>query len=758
MKVFLCEKPSQAQDIAAVLGAGKSTQSTPGYIEIGDIAVTWCIGHLYEQASPEEYDPALKKWDLKQLPITPKSWQMKPRQNGKVGMQISAIRKLLKQADEVVIATDPDREGEVIGREVLDELIYRGPVSRLIFSALDPASIRKALAAIRPGRETESLYYAGLGRARADWLVGMNLTRAWTIVGQQSGARGVLSVGRVQTPTLNLVVQRDLAIENFVAREYYVVEAVCPASDADDSGMGYGKFRAVWTPDPEQLERYCDSEGRCLDFECAVDIASALSGSDGIVTASSRKPGKESPPLPFSLSQLQQFASSRWGYGAQQTLEIAQALYEKHKAISYPRTDTGYLPEDQHAEATVVCQALRQTFSAAGDRIIQVMDGADLSLKSPAWNDRKVTAHHGMIPTTQPARLDAMSGEERNVFMEIAFRYVLQFWPDHEYVATKLTIEVAGNTLKANGREPVKMGWKELTARKQNADSDSDATADEEEFGPVPFIPEGGQVLVSQADILEKKTKPPAPYTEGTLIKAMTNIASEVTDPEMKKLLREHDGIGTEATRAGIIQTLKEREFIETVEKKLRSTETGRGLIAALPDEVKDPSGTALMERKLAEVEAGTLSLDDYLEEQVRHVSGLVHAAREKQSAMPRRRSTSSGGSVPESRDEPESYGTCPECGKALRQKTGKYGLFIGCSGYPECSFIKRDGKRSADGKHNPGSRPGDRKPQAVVRNDVQCPECGKPMVERKSTKGSFYGCSRFPKCRGTRKVGSIPS
>ncbi|MYI68531.1 MAG: DNA topoisomerase III, partial [Boseongicola sp. SB0673_bin_14] len=219
---------------------------------------------------------------------------------------------MIKQADEVVIATDPDREGEVIGREVLDELIWRGPVSRLLLSALDPASIRKGLAAIRPGRETESLYYAGLGRARADWLVGMNLTRAWTIVGRKPGARGVLSVGRVQTPTLNLVVQRDLAIENFVARDYYVVEASCSSASSGGAGEEYRQFRATWIPDSEQLEKFCDSEGRCLDFGCAEAVASALSGATGRVASSERKPGRESPPLPFSLSKLQQLASGRW--------------------------------------------------------------------------------------------------------------------------------------------------------------------------------------------------------------------------------------------------------------------------------------------------------------------------------------------------------------------------------------------------------------------------------------------------------------
>lgn len=738
MKVFLCEKPSQAKDIAAVLGGGRNIQSRQGYLEIGDTAVTWCIGHLFEQLGPEGYDPSLKDWDLKRLPIIPDRWKLKPRP--KVGSQINAIRKLLRNASEVVIATDPDREGEVIGREVLNEMNFRGPVNRLLLSALDPASVRKGLSNIRPGRETESLYDSGLGRARADWLVGINLTRAWTIVGRQTGSRGVLSVGRVQTPTLALVVQRDLAIENFVATDYYVVEAACSAA----SGDVYSHFRATWVPDPDRLEKFCDSEGRCLDFECAVDVASALSGVAGKVTSSEKLPKREPPPLPYSLSQLQQLASSRYGYGAKQTLEIAQALYERHKAITYPRTDSGYLPEDQHAEAGTVLQGLGQTWSSSCEAIVDAMRDADLTLKSPAWNDAKVTAHHGMIPTTQAVSLSAMSDEERNLFMEISFRYLLQFWPDHQYESTRLTIDAAGHCLKATGRQPVVMGWKELTAKKSQSRSGDAEHDDEPGFSSVPFIPVAETVQISQADVLEKKTKPPAHYTEGTLIRAMTNIAQEVEDPDIRKLLRDHDGIGTEATRAGIIHMLQQRGYVETVKKKLRSTEMGRNLIAAVPMDVKDPASTALMERRLNEVETGKIALRDYLEEQARYVAGLVQAAKEGGSAIPRHRTAPQNDPASGVHDKSEALGVCPICGKPLLARRSKHGGFIGCAGYPECRFIKREAGR--------GSRDTGQKPKPILRDDVQCPECGKPMVERNTAKGPFLGCSSFPGCRGTRK------
>ena len=739
MKLYLCEKPSQAKDIAAMLGAGKSVLKRQGYLEIGDTSVTWCIGHLYEQSTPEEYDQSLKDWRMESLPIIPTAWKLKPRKQG--ASQIRAIRSLLKQASEVVIATDPDREGEVIAREVLDEMIYRGPVSRLLLSALDPASIRKGLAAVRPGRETESLYYAGLGRARADWLVGMSLSRAWTLAGRAGGMRGTLSIGRVQTPTLGLVVQRDLAIESFVPVDYWVVEAHCSATEGD----GIVQFGAVWSPNEKQKEQACDEEGRCTDLEFATDVASDLSGAAGTVTSSKKEPGSEPPPLPFSLSELQQLASRRWGYGAKQTLEIAQSLYEKHKAISYPRTDTGYLPEDQHAEAGSVLAALRESLASGGeidDRILNAMQGVDPARKSPAWNDRKVTAHHGMIPTSQPVSLDTLSEEERNVFLEICMRYALQFWPDHEFIRTSLVIVAAGHTLKASGRQPVVLGWKELFQKDEKDGEGTDGELEGEDHGPVPFLDVDTEVQVSQVDMLQKKTKPPQPYTEGTLIKAMTNVASEVRDPGIRKLLREHDGIGTEATRAEIIQTLKKREYIETVKRKLRSTDKGRQLIAAVPEEIRDPGTTALMEQKLSQVESGEMTLSAFLDSQALFVTRQVEQARRAASSASLSNTASTGSTGVARSDASEDLGDCPECGKALRRRRGKHGPFIGCSGYPECRYIqKKSGKGKPGGSDSTRSRP-------VVREDVKCPECGRPMVERKSARGPFLGCSGFPECR----------
>ena len=750
MRVILCEKPSQAQDIADVLADGRELKHRTGWFETDGVAVTWCIGHLYRQCNPEDYESSLKAWTIDTLPIVPNVWQLKPREGA--GRQIDAIRQLLGRATEIVIATDPDREGEVIGREVLDEMIWRGPVSRLLLSALDPASIRTALAQVRPGRETEALYYAGLGRSRADWIIGINLTRAWTLAGRQQGMKGVLSVGRVQTPTLNLVVSREEAIRSFVPTTFHVVEAICSPGNSGDSLI---QFRAVWNPGPEHLDKHCDSEGRCTDPEVAMSVAAELSGVPGKVVSADSEQKADSPPLPYSLSMLQQAASALWGYGAKQTAGIAQALYERHKAISYPRADTGYLPVNQFAAAGEIVDALQQAFQESDDNatvIPRAIAGADLKLKSRAWNDSRVTAHHGIIPTVQAPRIDSLTEEERNLYTEIATRFLLQFWPVHEFEQTRLEIEAGGYSLKASGRRTVVIGWKEITAREAQ-DTDDDSNDGQPGTGDcqIPWIPVGGDILVSQADLLRRKTRPPAPYTQGTLIRAMSNIASEVEDPETRKLLRDHDGIGTDATRADVIQVLLDRKYIRTVHGKLRSTAAGQQLIAALPVDIRDPGTTAIMEKKLSAIESGDLSLKAFIDSQVLFVTRQVELARHTVSRA--KASGSKASSPTTSRSgagtSQVDLGSCPECGKPLRKKMSKHGPFIGCSGYPGCRYIRKDGKPS--GSRSSGGSAG--KSGTVIHQVAKCPECGSAMVERRGAKGPFLGCASYPDCRGTRKI-----
>ncbi|MDR5904492.1 DNA topoisomerase III [Franzmannia qiaohouensis] len=618
MRLFLCEKPSQARDIARVIGAG---QRSEGFLKGEGCVVTWGFGHLLEQAPPEQYDPALKRWSLEALPILPSTWKVEIKKSGR--KQFGVVKKLLGQASEVVVATDADREGETIAREILDYCGYRGKVARLWLSALDDASIRKALADIRPGEATYPLYLAGLGRSRADWLVGMNLTRAYTVLAQRQGHQGVLSVGRVQTPALRLVVDRDREIANFVPQPFWEVVAHLQASG--------GTFQAKWQPSDASIQ---DAVGPCVSEEAARSLAQRATGQQGRVSHLETSRKKEAAPLVMDLSSLQQEASRRFGYGAQQVLDIAQALYEVHKATSYPRTDCRYLPESQREDAErIVTLLLRsdEALSALRQRL-------DTSRKSRVWNDSKITAHHGINPTAA-CDLTKLSDAERNVYDLIRRHYLAQFLPAHEYDRTDLRVDLEGEAFVASGRQVRVEGWRELFPRSAVGEEGEE----EREAFPLPSLSEGECCQAGQLEVLAKQTTPPKPFTEGTLVAAMKHAARFVKDERLKARLKETAGIGTEATRAGIIETLLKRGFIKRQKRALVSTPTGQQLIDALPTVITNPGMTALWEQALDDVAAGRLALQEFMGRQAGMVEKLVQHARESTVTMPQPKNKTPG-------------------------------------------------------------------------------------------------------------------
>ncbi|EDS7122104.1 DNA topoisomerase III [Salmonella enterica subsp. enterica] len=601
MKLFLCEKPSQGRDIAKVLGA---TQRGDGCLTGRDITVTWGFGHLLETESPEGYDEKYKKWNLVDLPIIPEQWKLVVKPATK--KQFTIIQKLLKKADSVVIATDADREGEMIAREILEACKFQGPVSRLWLSALDEASIRKALASLKPGEETESLYHAGLGRARADWLAGMNLTRMYTILGRKPGQKGVVfSVGRVQTPTLSLIVNRDREIANFISRDYWTLTVWLTGQNIP--------FQAQWLA-PEGV---CDEEGRCINEPALQRAAAGIrrAGQATVISAETKRI-KESAPLPFDLGTLQQVCSKKWGLGAQQVLDIAQSLYETHKATTYPRTDCGWLPLSMLAEAPQVFRAMQATVPALSPLLAQ----CNTQQKSRVWNDSKITAHHAIIPTMQPADLSKMSDDERRVYDLICRHYIAQFLPLHEADKTLVHLQCAEHMLVARGNVVVVSGWKILFSGDGQPDGDAQT---------LPPLAKNAVCPVSSADVKAQKTRPPERYTEGTLIAAMKNAAKFVTDERLKQRLKESAGLGTEATRAGIIETLLKRGYIKKEKRHLVSTDSATMLMAMLPAIVKDPGMTALWEQALDEVAAGKLPLALFLQKQSIWITRMVEQAQQ---------------------------------------------------------------------------------------------------------------------------------
>ncbi len=417
--------------------------------------------------------------------------------------------------------------------------------------------------------------------------------------------------------------------------------------------------------------------------------------------------------------------NTRWHCGAKQVLEIAQELYEKHKVISYPRSDSGYLPEDQFTEASKVIGGLRKSFGS--NEYMYLFDGLDMARKSRAWNDAKVTAHHGIVPTMQLVQINSLGEPERNIYRVIAERYLMQFLTDHEYESVKLKLDAGGVNLEASGKQTMIGGWKAL--------EQSEA---ERVDPPIPYLNEGETVAINHATVMDRQTKPPARYTEGTLIKGMTRIAAEVENPDIRAILREHDGIGTEATRAEIIQTLKNRGFIEVRKKSLYSTPKGRELIAAIPKELTDPSTTAVMERLLSEVEAGKTSLAQFMAQQQELVNNWISNAKEALRASGSPPSESSRiQSAPQSE---QNLGNCPDCDSPLAKRRGKYGVFVGCSNYSDCRYIRK-GKNGATQQ------------KTQFSTEKICIQCGSPMVVRNGKRGPFLGCSSYPKCRQTAQM-----
>ena len=601
MRLFIAEKPSVAKAIVAELGC---VTRGDGFITCKDgSVVTWCFGHLLEQAEPDAYLPddvprtkkGSKVWRFEDLPIYPKNWKLLPKNDKGVKKQLATIGKLLKKASLVVHAGDPDREGQLLVDEVLEHFRYTGRVQRFWVSAQDSASIRKGLTNLRDNETFDGMRLAALGRSRADWLLGMNLSRAYTLARQAQGKKELIAVGRVQTSTLALVAKRDVAIRDFKPVPYFVIKA----------RLGGGKpFTAVW--EPEESQAGIDEQKRLVDRCIAAALQQRLKAvGQATVVRCSRTPKKIAQPKAFSLADIQLGASNQFGFSAEKTLNLCQSLYETHKATSYPRTDCSFLPESQYADAKNVLAAIAKTMPPLAGLVAK----CDCSIQSPTWNDKKITAHHGIIPTQQAADGSKFSDDERKIYRLIAERYLSNFLPAHEYLACSIELRIATERFSAKGRLVTKPGWKVVTSAADEDKADDEGQA-------LPELKSGLQLPVSGIDCEEERTKPPAAFTEGTQIRAMENIHQAVNDPQSKKFLKEGDGIGTPATRAAIIAELKRKKYLEVKGKKIVATELGLHLLQVVPDVMKNPVLTALFERILREVEAGNVPLDVFIEKQ----------------------------------------------------------------------------------------------------------------------------------------------
>ena len=685
MRLFIAEKPSLGRAIAAELGV---TQNNPTFQICGSDTVTWCFGHILEQYDPQDYDDNLRTWRRRDLPIIPNEWKLRPKKEAYTQLQV--INHLLSEASSVVHAGDPDREGQLLVDEVLEHFHYTGLVQRIWLASLDSRSIQKALSTLKDNSNYANLRDAARARSQADWLIGMNATRAMTIFGWETGHNdGVLSLGRVQTPTLALVVQRDREIKAFVPVDYLILQA----SLQNDAGSFSATFK------PAETQPGLDPEGRLVDASIAQGIVDSVRGQTGIITSVTREKKKKPVPLPHCLSSLQKAASSKFGMTAQQVLDTAQSLYEK-KLTTYPRTDCRYLPEEQFGDAARLITAL-----SGVSGLEAVTAKADSALRGPVWDTKKITAHHAIIPTGEEPR--SLTAQETNLYLMIAVQYFLQFYPPMSYEAQKIVVSINDTTWEARGRLILEPGWTGVAA-----EEDEDAKKKEPEQS-LPPVSSDTPVTCTDVDALKKKTTPPSRFSEGSLIEAMANIHHFVSDASAKATLKENEGLGTEATRASIIETLKGRKYIEPSGKSLVSTPLGQSLIDMTPDVLKDPVMTAQWEQRLEQIARDELTLDAFMQDQITILPTLLNSVLSLPVTL-----------LP-------TACPCPKCGRAMRKRPDKkYGGFFWACSDPDCHTFLPDNN----------GKPGAPREKAVP-SEFPCPVCNQPLYRKEKEGNTYWAC-----------------
>lgn len=625
MELVIAEKPSVAQSIAAVLGA---TQRKDGYLEGNEYLVSWCVGHLVELAQPESYEEAWKKWSYESLPIIPQEWQHEVKSDTKAQYQI--LKKLMHddRVDAVVCATDAGREGELIFRLTYNMAGCRKPMKRLWISSMEESAIRDGFHNLRPGSDYDNLYHSALCRQEADWLVGINGTRLFTVL---YGGKA-LKVGRVQTPTLAMLVDRESKIMNFKKEAYYMAHIMGNGLDAVSEHIS----------DKTEAER----------------IAGVCENGQALVTSVVKEEKWIAPPKLHDLTTLQRDANRLFGFTAKQTLEYTQSLYEK-KLVTYPRTDSQYLSDDMEGTAKNVIEAIFNSLLFEQN----VMFNPDIKR---ILNSKKVTDHHAIIPTMEIIKQDlkAIPESEMKILSLCANRLLCATGEKHIYNSTKAEITCNNTVFKVSGKEVWKNGWKEFEDFFKNSYKTTEDKSDAEEEKKMPELREGMTIAVEQTRVSEHFTQPPKHYTEDSLLSAMERAGAEDMGDEV-----ERKGLGTPATRADIIEKLVKDGFVKREKKQMIPTEDGMKLITILPEMVKSPKLTADWENELTLVSKGEVPAEQFMSGIEAMVTDLVktyHGVSDEQKTM-----------FGAGKSGQEVLGKCPKCGADVVK--GKFGAY--CTG-----------------------------------------------------------------------------
>lgn len=667
--LVLTEKPSVAKDIARVLGCKRSGN---GCIVGDKYIVTWALGHLVTLADPEAYDDKYKSWRMEDLPMLP--GRMKLVVIGQTSKQFKAVSSLLSSAEvsDIVIATDAGREGELVARWIIQKANCRKPMRRLWISSQTDKAIKEGFASLKPSSQYDNLYRSAQCRAEADWLVGLNVTRALTC---KHNAQ--LSAGRVQTPTLAMIVRREEDILRFRPKDYFTVKA------------DFGEYTAL----------YKDGKGqaRFADAAAAKEVADSVRGKRGVLSEVKKVYRFKAPPAAYDLTELQRDANKKYGYSAKQTLSLMQSLYETHKLLTYPRTDSRYITKDVAATLPERLRAI--AIGPYKDAASAVLRSKPIQTKYIV-NDAKVTDHHAIIPTEQYVDLNKLSREERHIYDLVVRRFIAVLSAPFEYDEVQVKITVGRYNFYTKGQSIKSAGWKALydsSLADDDDDSEPDLAAQR-----LPALSQGAAAAVKEVRVCAGKTSPPARYTEATLLTAMENPASQVEDGRLRDALKTAGGLGTPATRADIIEKLFNSFYIERRGREIFPTSKGRQLIGIVPPDLKSAELTAKWEQQLSLIAEGKANDRKFIEEMRGYASSLVQAVKS---------------STAEYKHDNMTREPCPQCGKYLLEVNGKKGKMLVCQDR-DCGY---------------------RKSISVITN-ARCPECHKKLEMRgEGDKKAFF-------------------
>lgn len=640
--LVIAEKPSVARDIAAVLKCGEKGD---GFIGGENYIVSWAVGHLVTLCEPDDYDKSLKIWTAGSLPIIPEKMKLKAVRGSK--KQLDTLKKLMnaKDTDSIICATDSGREGELIFRYIYEYNKCKKPFKRLWISSMTDAAIKEGFANLRDGKEYDNLYISAKCRSEADWLVGINATRAFTIK-----YNALLSIGRVQTPTLAMIVKRQNEIDNFVPTKYYEVIA------------DYGDFKGTWTDGKKNT--------KIDDKSAAEAIAYKVDGKTATVEDVVKTEKQILPPQLYDLTELQRDCNKIYGFSAKKTLDIAQSLYEKRKMITYPRTDSRYLSDDMIPKIKVVLKRLKDAGIFA-DYASDLIDGEKLPVTKRIVDNKKVTDHHAIIPADNYYKKDNLTPDEKKVFGLIAIRFIAAFNRPYKYTATKITVLCEDELFISKGNTVTDEGWKRLYKGVYKNVKDNEQI--------LPDVKKDDTVMVKEAYTIEKETKPPLPYNEATLLTAMENAGKNTDDEQLKEKMKEY-GLGTPATRAAIIERLIEVGYIHRKGKALIPDIKGKQLISIVPEEMRSPVTTGKWEKGLGSIAKGNMQAEKFMASINRYVYYLVGFAAEKSANIQiedtKKRKKRS--------QRAKSFGKCPICGGDVLENSKAYY----CAGWKNgCKF-----------------------------------------------------------------------